>query len=227
MLLVDLVDLEESPSCFRGRVRYSGRIPSSARVLSMTNMKARESGMPGETYWESFYDANVAINRFIGSSVKGSAVEFGSGYGTFTVPLARCMTGCVTALDIEQEMIDHLCEKSKALEVGNIYAEVRDVVAHGTGLDDQSQAHAIIFNLLHLESPVELLREAYRVLSGDGVVSVMNWRTDIPTPRGPPLDIRPTPAQCREWMNQAGFRTIENVAVDDCCPYHYGLVGRK
>lgn len=191
------------------------------------NMKGRESGMPEEAYWESFFDADAVVNILLGPSLEGNVTEFGSGYGTFTIPVARRVAGCVTALDIEPEMIDRLREKAVDFNLHNIHAEVRDMVAHGTGVEDRSQAHAMIFNLLHLEDPVGLLCEAYRVLHYDGVLSVIHWRTDIATPRGPSLDIRPTPEQCQEWMTKAGFRDIEIVALDICCPYHFGLQGRR
>ncbi len=190
-------------------------------------MKGRESGMPDETYWASFFDADVALEQLLGPRVEGNVIEFGCGYGSFTVPLARRTTGYVTALDIEPEMVDCVRRKATASKLANIQLEVRDFVAHGTGVATASQAHAMIFNLLHLEQPVSLLREAYRTLQDGGVLSVMHWRSDIPTPRGPSLAIRPTPEQCREWMAVAGFHTIESVDLQTCCPFHFGLLARR
>lgn len=191
------------------------------------SMKGRESGMPDEAYWASFFDADAAIDRLLGLSVEGNVIEFGCGYGSFTVPAARRTAGSVTALDIEPEMVDCVRQKVVACNLSNIQAEVRDFVAHGTGVATGSQAHAMIFNLLHLEQPVDLLREAYRTLQDDGVLSVIHWRSDIPTPRGPSLAIRPTPEQCRAWMAEAGFRAIESVDLQSCCPFHFGLLARR
>lgn len=191
------------------------------------SMKGRESGMPDEAYWASFFDADAAIDRLLGLSVEGNVIEFGCGYGSFTVPAARRTAGSVTALDIEPEMVDCVRQKVVACNLSNIQAEVRDFVAHGTGVATGSQVHAMIFNLLHLEQPVDLLREAYRTLQDDGVLSVIHWRSDIPTPRGPSLAIRPTPEQCRAWMAEAGFRAIESVDLQSCCPFHFGLLARR
>ncbi len=191
------------------------------------NMKGRESGMPDEDYWASLFEAEVAIDRLMGPLVEGNVIEFGCGYGSFTVPAARRTAGRVTALDIEPEMVDCVRQKAVACALSNIQAEVRDFVAHGTGVATASQAHAMIFNLLHLEQPVSLLREAYRTLQDGGVLSVIHWRSDIPTPRGPSLAIRPTPEQCREWMDEAGFRVIEPVDLQSCCPFHFGLLARR
>jgi ubiquinone/menaquinone biosynthesis C-methylase UbiE len=188
-------------------------------------VKARESGMPDEAYWATFFDADCLIERlFDGADCRGNVVEFGSGYGTFTLPAARAVTGTVFALDIEADLIAHLRRKAAEQGIANIHASVRDFVAAGSGLEPGTQAHAMIYNLLHLEEPMALLAEAYRVLRPGGRLSVIHWRSDIPTPRGPSLDIRPTPAQCKEWIAAAGFVHIRDVDVTECCHFHFGIV---
>ena len=191
-------------------------------------MKGRESGMPDEAYWASFFDADVAIGHLLGQrGIQGNVLEFGCGYGTFTLPAARRITGLVTALDIEPAMVEGVRRKAATFKLPNIRAEVRDFVGHGACVEDRSQAHAMIFNLLHLEQPVALLREAYRTLQDGGVLSVIHWRSDILTPRGPALDIRPTPEQCRVWIAEAGFHAIEAVDLHSSCPFHFGLLARR
>jgi SAM-dependent methyltransferase len=190
-------------------------------------MQVRESGMPEESDWRSFFDAEATIGILFADGVAGDLVEFGCGYGTFTVPSALRTRGRVTALDIDPQMVARLQQKVTDHALSNVRAEVRDFVAHGTGLADGSQAHAMIFNLLHLDPPIALLREAHRVLCDGGSLSVIHWRSDIPTPRGPSLAIRPTPEQCREWMAEAGFQNIKSVDLKRCCPFHFGLVARR
>jgi ubiquinone/menaquinone biosynthesis C-methylase UbiE len=191
-------------------------------------MKGRESGMPDEDFWASFFNAEVAINMLWNSSVEqGNVIEFGCGYGTFTVPAAQRTLGLVTALDIEPEMVEFVRQKAETFELTNIRAEVRNFVSNGTGVENCSQAHALIFNLLHLEHPVALLREAYRTLQDGGVLSVIHWRSDISTPRGPSLEIRPSPEQCRAWMIEAGFHSIESVDLQSCCPFHFCLLATR
>lgn len=181
--------------------------------------------MPEEVFWNSFFDAERMIERLLGKhGVQGDVVEFGCGYGTFTIPAARRTTGLVTALDIECDLVESVQLKAEECNLPNIRAQHRDFVANGTELESETQAHAMIFNLLHLEHPVALLQEAHRILRADGVLSVIHWRSDIPTPRGPSLEIRPTPEQCRTWMAEAGFGSIENVDLQECSPFHFGLV---
>lgn len=124
-------------------------------------------------------------------------------------------------------MVAHVRTKGPEAELANIVAQARDFVAEGTGLAVASQSHAMIYNLLRLERPVALLIEARRVLREVGILSVMHWRSDIATPRGPPLAIRPTPDQCRARIAQAGFRRIEPIDIEDCCPYHFAVMADR
>jgi ubiquinone/menaquinone biosynthesis C-methylase UbiE len=204
------------------------RLHGGARQSSESHMKIRESGMPGEAQWASFFDCEATVARLLGAAAgRGNVIEFGCGYGSFTVPVARRTTGLVTALDIEPAMVACVRRKAASLGLSNICADVRDFVAAGAGVAAASQAQALIFNLLHLAQPVDLLREAYRTLHGGGQLAVIHWRSDIATPRGPPLAMRPTPAQCRQWATAAGFRDVAAVDMQDCCPFHFGLVARK
>lgn len=188
-------------------------------------MKARDSGMPAEEYWNSFFDAECIINKMFGDSgCQGNVVEFGSGYGTFTLPAARHAVGTVAAFDIEPALISGLRQKAADLLIPNIHARVCDFVTDGTGLKPATQAHVMIYNLLHIETPLELLLEAYRVLQPGGKLSVIHWRRDIPTPRGPALEIRPSPEQCRTWIKNAGFQLIQDIDVSECCQFHFGIV---
>lgn len=188
-------------------------------------MKVRDSGMPEERVWDEFFDAREILAALDFTDGGADVVEFGCGYGTFTIAAARLTSGTVFALDIEPAMI--AATRAKAGELGrdNIVASERDFVAAGTGLPDTSVAYAMLFNILHGERPLELLREARRVLTPGGKVAVIHWNHDPATPRGPDLSIRPRPEQCLAWMERAGFElTAPLIALP---PYHYGLVGRR
>jgi SAM-dependent methyltransferase len=103
---------------------------------------------------------------------------------------------------------------------------VRDFVADGTGLPDARAGRAMLFNILHIESPLRLLREAYRVLAPGGEAAIIHWRRDIETLRGPSLRIRPTAERCRAWGEQVGFEFVRNEGLR-CCSWHWGLVMRR
>lgn len=190
-------------------------------------MKGRESGMPENWLWEEFFDPEGVIEHLGCASQPGDVVEFGCGYGTFTLPVARRSTGTVHAFDIDPEMISSVRRSAGELSLANIAAVERDFMECGTGLSDASAVHAMVFNILHIEDPMRILREAYRVLAPGGRVSIIHWRTDLETPRGPSLDIRPSPGQCLGWAARAGFQSRHTILLGKSAPWHYGLMLEK
>jgi ubiquinone/menaquinone biosynthesis C-methylase UbiE len=188
-------------------------------------MKVRDSGMPEEQLWATFFDAARILTQLQFDDPAADAVEFGCGYGTFTVAAAARTSGTVFALDLEPEMLAATEHKSAAAGLNNVRTLLRDFVADGTGLPDNSVGYAMLFNILHTENPVGLLREAFRVLRPGGKVGVIHWNYDSSTPRGPDLSIRPRPGQCQAWTREAGFALV--LPLISLPPYHYGLVGTK
>jgi ubiquinone/menaquinone biosynthesis C-methylase UbiE len=80
----------------------------------------------------------------------------------------------------------------------------------------------VLFNILHAEQPERLLRESYRVLVPGGLLGIIHWNCDRTTPRGPSMEIRPRPEQCRDWAVKEGFRLVVP-GVIQLPPYHYGM----
>lgn len=191
------------------------------------NVKGRESGMPGEVRWEEFFDPAGVVARLGCTQLPGDVVEFGCGYGSFSLPAARGLDGILHALDIDPEMVARTAGRAEAEGIANLRAIERDFVADGSGLADGSAVHAMLFNILHIENPVGLLYTALRTLRPDGAVSVIHWRDDIQTPRGPSPGIRPSPEQCGRWAKEAGFRMIRKVPLGSSAPWHFGLVLEK
>jgi SAM-dependent methyltransferase len=186
-------------------------------------MKTRESGMPDEERWSTFFDA-PAILRKLGLSVDADGVvEFGCGYGTFTLPAARLCRGILHAFDIEPAMVERVRGKAEREGFTNIVCQVRDFISDGTGLLDGVADYAMLFNILHAECPEVLLREARRVLRPGGRLGIIHWRYDPSTPRGPSMSIRPRPEQLRAWAESEGFRDLAGDVID-LPPHHYGLL---
>jgi SAM-dependent methyltransferase len=182
--------------------------------------------MPAVELWESYFAAAGIVDSLGCRDLAGNAIEFGCGYGTFTIPLARSIRGTVFALDIDPLMV--AATATRALQVGlkNVIIEHRDFVAQGCGRDSESASLVLLFNILHIEDPVNLLMEAHRVLRPGGIVGVIHWNYDARTPRGPPLDIRPKSEQCRDWGEQAGLGWVRNQALPGS-PWHWGMVLEK
>ena len=146
--------------------------------------KIRESGMPSEQVWCSFFDIEEVLNRMLINSQVVDAADFACGYGTFTIPAAQRIQGVMYAIDIDPEMIRIVNEKLQKLKLTNVRTINRDLLKDGSGLDDDSADYVMIFNILHLEDPLILLREAFRVLRRGGRVGIIHWLRDPNTPRG-------------------------------------------
>jgi SAM-dependent methyltransferase len=188
-------------------------------------MKIRDSGMPERATWEGFFDPETTLQRLQFGFNHRDVVDFGCGYGTFSTAAARLTRGTVHAFDIDPQMIATTDAKARNAGLTNLKAIERDFVTHGTGLADGSVTYAMLFNVLHAEDAVGLLREAFRILREDGIAAIVHWIHDSNTPRGPALSIRPRPEQCEAWAREAGL--TPDSSVISLPPYHYGLLARK
>jgi len=191
----------------------------------MENMKVRDSGMPDEKLWNDFFDIDLILSELQIDSQITDLVEIGSGYGTFTIPTARLLKGKLHAFDIENEMIDYLREKLSNHQIDNVILEQRDILTQTTGLADNSVDYVMLFNILHHDSPNDFFNESYRILRSKGKIGIIHWRSDISTPRGPDLIIRPKPEQILEWIDKTKFQIDKEPFLIK--PYHYGLIISK
>jgi ubiquinone/menaquinone biosynthesis C-methylase UbiE len=189
-------------------------------------VKIYDSGMPEENVWKTFFDPASILSKLQFTSDCIDVVELGCGYGTFTIPAASIISGNLFAIDIEQEMLDSTRDAAANLHITNIKFILRDFIKEGTGLPDNSVDYAMVFNILHNEQPIKLLKEVFRVLNNGGIVGIIHWNYDPETPRGPEMNIRPKPDQCKQWAEKAGFEITRN-GIIDLPPYHYGMALRK
>lgn len=187
-------------------------------------MKTRDSGMPDEAWWSSFFDPEAIFDALGLHEIDGPAIDIGCGYGTFTLSLAARSAHPVIGLDIDAEMVAATADRARASGWHQVQTRHIDVTEQGLGLGPGKAALVLLFNILHCEDPLALLGLAHEALRPGGQVAVIHWRRDIPTPRGPDLGIRPSPQSLRAWLQEAGFKvTVEPTIL---APYHVGLVGR-
>ena len=187
-------------------------------------MKIRESGMPQEEVWRSFFTPPKILEILGLTDTIVNAADFGCGYGTFTIPATKIIQGKMFAFDIEPEMTDATKKMARDLNLHNVEVVLRDFISYGSGLKGLSVDFVMLFNILHVKNPTNLIQEAHRILRPEGKVGIIHWNFDATTPRGPSMEIRPKPEQCRQWAESVGFIFEKQV---DLKPYHYGIVLRK
>ncbi|MBI5539090.1 MAG: class I SAM-dependent methyltransferase [Bacteroidia bacterium] len=188
-------------------------------------MKVRDSGMPNVEMWESFFNIeNIFQSLEIDNNII-NLVEIGCGYGTFTILASNLIKGKLFAFDIECEMIEIVKQKAIEKGINNIILENRDVHSNTTGLPNVSVDYVMLFNLLHNETPKDFLNEAFRILISGGKLGIIHWRSDIETPRGPDLTIRPKPEEIISLIDESKFKVKLKPFIIE--PYHFGILLTK
>ena len=187
-------------------------------------MKIRESDMPHEKEWNKFFDPTKALKLLGVNKTVRDVVDFGCGYGTFTIPAAKLIQGKVYAIDIEPEMIKAVKKKAKEFNLNNVEGILRDFIFEGSGLEALSVDYVLLFNILHGKKPKILLKEAHRILKPSGKVAIVHWNYDVTTPRGPPMNIRIKPEQCRSWAESVGFIFKKKI---DLKPHQYAIILKR
>ena len=180
--------------------------------------------MPEETIWSRFFNPEHILQQMEVTHNLKSVVDFGCGFGTFIIPASQIINGTVHAFDIDQDMIDQLQSKIDHRELKNIELHLKDFITEGSGLADNSIDYVMLFNILHHDNPHQILKEVHRILKSGQKAGVIHWRSDIPTPRGPEINIRPTPEQCKQWAVESGFLISEELVLE---PYHFGIIISK
>lgn len=61
--------------------------------------KVRESGMPPPEVWKEYFEPDQVLKKLGLTTACQDIVEFGCGYGTFTIPAARLVRGTVHQID--------------------------------------------------------------------------------------------------------------------------------
>ncbi len=187
-------------------------------------MKVRDSGMPDENLWNTFFDTKKILEALEIDNNVNRLLDIGFGYGTFLLPISRVVKS-VIGLDIEPSMIEICNQKIKAENISNIKLLQGDISDNQTAdlLLYETIDYVTLFNILHCETPNEFLKNIYNILKRGGKVGVIHWKYEN-TPRGPSLQIRPKPEEIIRWATDTGFKLLKQV---DLPPYHFGILFEK
>jgi len=88
-------------------------------------MKTRESGMPDNATWNSFFDPETTLTALGLTEKIGDTVDFGCGYGTFTLAAARRIRGILYGFDIESAMITECRQRAEQEGLHNVRFQKR------------------------------------------------------------------------------------------------------
>ena len=103
--------------------------------------------MPDEATWDRFFDPLGILDALAFDTGDADVVDFGCGYGTFTIAAAARTSGTVYAIDIDPAMITATKSRAHKLALGNVTTVLRDFVADGTGLPGGIAGYAIGYYL--------------------------------------------------------------------------------
>jgi len=186
-------------------------------------MLLKESDMSREDEWERYFRPKETLSM-LGLRKGMVLADLGCGYGTFTLAGAEIVgkAGFVYAVDINRRMVERAKERSTMKGFRNVRAMRGDITSlKRTELLDQSVDFALLANIIHgTRGKIGLLKGVARILRPHGRIAILNWKV-CETPRGPSMEIRPTPESTVSYLVRAGYR---NAKVRDIPPYHYAVV---
>lgn len=188
--------------------------------MKSNNNILRESGMPEKDHWESFFNATEILKKFALDSINGPILDFACGYGTFTIPLAILNKNHIYCLDINSDYLKLLQKEAQKNKITNIMIFNHNILTEEFVFPERVLA-VLLFNILHCEHPKIIIKKLAQYLKPDAKFFVIHWRSDIDTPRGPSLEIRPKPEDIIALMESLGFE--KDLYFKEISKYHYGI----
>ena len=176
--------------------------------------------MPDKEIWEKFFDVNDIFEKFELTNRNDPGADIACGFGTFTIPLALLNNNKIYAVDINNEFLGLLEKNAEENNLDTIKIVNADITDPNFYLPEKV-GFILLFNILHCENPDSLVTNLSKNLTKDGKIYVIHWRSDIETPRGPPLEIRPTMDNIKELMSGLGFQVEKQFKA--ISSYHYGI----
>ena len=186
----------------------------------------RNTAQPDREWWTALWPDPEGTLRDLGVE-DGTLVDVACGDGYFTLAAAD-LVDRVYAVDVDPELLDRLEAAAEDAGLENVEPLEGDARALPSLLPERVEA-ALFANTFHgvddREGFAGSVRESLRE---GGRFAVVNWHdrppeetTVLGEPRGPPEDLRMTPAETVAAVEPAGFETVETVELE---PYHYGVV---
>ena len=142
--------------------------------------------------------------------------DIGAGTGVFSGPLAQAVapTGTLLAVDIDQDLLDHIAQRARQEKVTNI----QPVLGEFDDPNLPTRVDVAFFHdvLHHIEHRQAYLKKLATYVEPDGRVVVIDMifdRPDGPHRNQPEMHI--SQEQVRSWMVAAGFPVMQEIDLFD------------
>jgi len=163
-------------------------------------------------------DAAGRGDRTVGTQTRNGGCRYRRWHGVFRVALCRCCRPCRGSVGCRRSARNAQDAEERA--PGNIRLLEGD--ASHTGLPDGTCDLAFLANIWHeLDGQCAILAEMRRILRAGGRLAILDRRSDVPYPPGPPPDHRVAAGEAEATLRGADWR---NVAFGLLGPYSYLLI---
>jgi ubiquinone/menaquinone biosynthesis C-methylase UbiE len=159
------------------------------------------------------------ITQKIGSNQIVDFLDLGCGTGRFSIAIVDKLGHSVTGCDISREMLSKAREKEGASNINWIMHDANLSPFVGKSFDAVFMSHL----LHHVEKPLNVMRECYRILKPNGIIlnrygAIENIRNDVEHmffPETLEVDEARVPSinQVEEWFSNAGFESVSSENV--------------
>ncbi|WP_331235387.1 class I SAM-dependent methyltransferase [Natronorarus salvus] len=186
----------------------------------------RNTEEPDADWWSVVWPDPGETLRTLGTDGRASFLDLCCGTGRFTLAAPALVDGPVYAYDLDPNALEVLSERAadERIEIETIEGDAMAVSELVEPVE-----YVLFANTLHGVPEKTLLAERVReAIVPGGRFVVINWIAASPEetpvlgePRGPPEELRMTPAETVAAVEPAGFEATETVSVS---PHHYAVV---
>ena len=165
------------------------------------------------------------VLKNVGVAKGMTMVDFGSGPGFFTIPMAKATgeKGLVYAVDSNFTMLNALKENITKSGVDSKIVEIINSDVSHTGIPKGSVDIVLFANVLHeVGDRKAFFQEVKRISKPTAHVVNIDWKK-IQTEYGPPLRERLSEDEAKQLLSENGFKVIKQTGLG---PYHYELICR-
>jgi predicted methyltransferase len=185
---------------------------------------------PDWDWWGRLWPSPGETLRTVGVESGVTLAECGSGNGYFALPAARITAPApVYAMDIDTSLLEELSHLADQQAIENIRTIDGDARALSQQLPETVDV-VLVANTFHgIDETTPFVQRVFESLRPGGQFVVVNWK-DAPRettriagePRGPPAELRMSPAETEQSVLDATAATLEQTI--ELPPHHYALV---